>query len=1123
MRKYLIAMILVVALIPAALALMQSSGPTIEITGINPTELPRTSVTVSVLDSVNQPVDGLTIEDFAIRGELADRARIVSVSRINTDNLPLSVVLVIDVSSSMSGTPIEAARAAARLFVDALNPIDEVAILTVSNQVTLIQDFTSDREALFNAIDTLPVGGETALYEGALAGVQLAAESPSPRRVVILLSDGQQYTTLLSGSRATRDAAATEARNRGVPVYTVGLGFGIDRSYLQQLSQSTNARNYESPQPDELEAIYAELAALLRSQYEIVIDSDLPLDGTEYALELEVTTPEGTRSASGTLRAPVPVPIVRLPQIEGEISELTEVTAVVLADDGIESVAVLVDDQPQITLTEEPYTYIIDPVALSPGAHTIAFVATDTNGDSGSAVAEFTVAPLPSQVTITGLPDNGIITEVTTVTLDISGQTPPVSAEFTLNGESTALDEPPFAFTIDPFTLPPGPAELRVEVENAGGATAEAVAPFTVAGLPPVFEVSGLNVGDELADRAEVSVEVISSQAPIQTITYAINGQAIPASEDDVLALEAFDLAPGDNTLSISVTDSLDQTATRTIAFIVAPLPPRVTIEGLNVGETLDSDREVTVDVVGQTNIVNITISIDGQDMLTRIESPLTYTIDVLSLAPGGHILAARAITSNGQSASANIAFAIAEGPSLTATALAIPTDTPTFTPSPTETPTPTPTETPTATPTLDLTATAVEVTAAAIAVATGDALALIETSTVEAIAMGATATVEAGFAVATVTAEAEESAATVTAEAGFIAATSTLEAALSLTPLIPTETPDPAEVTRAALATESALATATADAVRTQALVDVATRAAVATLEIQRTALAMAGATATEDFNATQMALTAQAQLITATAEALATATTEAELLVTESALATATTEAELLATESALATATTEAELLASESALATATADFALTLTAQVEGTATESALLLAQQEALATEGAQATATEAAVLTATTIAQVTADAALTLTIEAQTLLTLTAEAEATVTGEAEAALTLTSEAEATQTLAALIVPTSTDEPTDEPTEEATEAPSATPTSAAVAQVQASATPTPTDAPLTPIPTATAVGTLIPLQAESVPGVNDALPILIIALIVVLILLALFLVLSRRRRSRA
>ncbi|MBZ0288739.1 MAG: VWA domain-containing protein, partial [Anaerolineae bacterium] len=425
MKKALLIVVLVlVALIPVA-AMQEAPAPRLEITGVNPTSLPTVVVTANVYDNLGQPVAGLTADNFRLTGPVADLGTITSVRQVEDANLPVAVVLVIDVSTSMDGRPFEQAKEAARAFVNTIRDNDPVAIFAFSTRVQLVQDYTTDKATLLAAIDALPIGGQTSLYEAAFVGVQKAAEAESPRRAVILLSDGAQYDE--SGPpRAARGDAASEAVVRGVPVYTIGLGYGTDRTFLIDLAQSTNARNYESPTPDQLEQIYRELAALLRSQYEIVITANVPADGTEYDLQLEVTTAQGTAANSAVLRAPIPVPIIRLPELSEPISEPTEIAATILADDGVSTVEIALDSQPATTLIAEPYSVVIDPVALAPGQHTLVFTAFDATGDSSSAALNFEVAPLPSVITLTTpLPDDEL-RERFASGLTITGQTPPM-------------------------------------------------------------------------------------------------------------------------------------------------------------------------------------------------------------------------------------------------------------------------------------------------------------------------------------------------------------------------------------------------------------------------------------------------------------------------------------------------------------------------------------------------------------------------------------------------------------------------------------------------------------------------------------------------------------------------
>ena len=150
---------------------------------------------------------------------------------------------------------------------------------------------------------------------------------------------------------------------------------------------------------------------------------------------MNVTSGENSAAANTVLRTPIPVPIVRLSDVPSEpIEEITTVTADVLADDDITEVTFIAGEQ-TVTLTDEPYEFSIDPIAFLPGDYSLIAAVEDENGDLGSADATFTVAALPSEVIISpDLTTLGEIDEETTITLDVSGQTPATNIEYSLMG-----------------------------------------------------------------------------------------------------------------------------------------------------------------------------------------------------------------------------------------------------------------------------------------------------------------------------------------------------------------------------------------------------------------------------------------------------------------------------------------------------------------------------------------------------------------------------------------------------------------------------------------------------------------------------------------------------------------
>ncbi|MDE0328552.1 MAG: VWA domain-containing protein, partial [Anaerolineaceae bacterium] len=586
---------LALLLVSASLA-QETPGPRIEITGVNPGGLPRVGVMINAFDNLGQPLPNLTAEDFHVTGELAPHARVSSVvSFSDPEAVPISAMLVIDVSTSMAGEPIEKAKEAAAAFVNSMAADDPVAVLTFSSRVNLIQGFTTNREELLAIIDSLAYGGQTLLYDATLQAIAITAAIDNPRRAIILLSDGVHYDDQ-DRSRVNRAQANLTAVVEGVPVYTIGLGYGADRTYLEQISTDTNAFFSESPSPQELNDIYTGLADLLRTQYDITLDVDVPLDGRVWQLELEVDTPWGAVRSSGRLRAPVPVPVFNFAPIDQPVSEPLEIMPDIVADDGIASVAVAMDDERPETVAGPPFTVLVDPVTLSPGDHSLTFSATDRDGDSGSATLEFSVAALPPEVRLEPEP-GGELAEAQTYTLEVGGQTPLDSANWRLDDGSAHPLDAALEFTIDPHTLEPGEHRLQLEVTNTGGVTSRPDYFFTVPPLPIRFEIEGLEEGDLLEDSAEIGVSVLSSQFPVTDVEYTLNDVPLP-DVDDRISLHAAELVPGAARLDVLVRNAGGQVETDSLEFEVARLPIRFEIEGLEEGDLLEGSAEIGVSVL---------------------------------------------------------------------------------------------------------------------------------------------------------------------------------------------------------------------------------------------------------------------------------------------------------------------------------------------------------------------------------------------------------------------------------------------------------------------------------------------------------------------------------------------
>lgn len=176
--------------------------------------------------------------------------------------VPLRVALVIDRSGSMGQQPMAEARNAAANFVDLMNidpalgdESDEATVIVFDRAAHVLTPFSTNRQQLLTAIESIQSGGGTAIDAGLnLAAQQFALSPPtvSSQRLIILLSDGQSNVPAAL-------SAADQAKAEGIRIVTVALG-AADRQTLSQIA-SSEADFYETGDPATLVEIYAEIAA----------------------------------------------------------------------------------------------------------------------------------------------------------------------------------------------------------------------------------------------------------------------------------------------------------------------------------------------------------------------------------------------------------------------------------------------------------------------------------------------------------------------------------------------------------------------------------------------------------------------------------------------------------------------------------------------------------------------------------------------------------------------------------------------------------------------------------------------------------------------------------------------
>lgn len=126
------------------------------------------------------------------------------------------VMLAFDVSSSMRGERMAAAKTATSAFVGGLPAEVKVGLLTFSTSARTLVRPTTDRSALITAITGLRAGGDTALYDGISKAVAVLRDSERAR--IVVLSDGEDNNSAANLSQLLKQLDTT-----GIAVDAVAL------------------------------------------------------------------------------------------------------------------------------------------------------------------------------------------------------------------------------------------------------------------------------------------------------------------------------------------------------------------------------------------------------------------------------------------------------------------------------------------------------------------------------------------------------------------------------------------------------------------------------------------------------------------------------------------------------------------------------------------------------------------------------------------------------------------------------------------------------------------------------------------------------------------------------------
>ncbi|MBX3064962.1 MAG: VWA domain-containing protein [Anaerolineae bacterium] len=207
-------------------------------------------------------------------------------------------------------------------------------------------------------------------------------------------------------------------------------------------------------------------------------------------------------------------------------------------------------------------------------------ITLDAGGASGSIV--YTAPDLYPTITLEGVPSDPI-SEPTGIKVNVNAPRQVDSVSATLDGQEIVLATPLIGSDgttfsgvggLDPYALTPGSHTIEVKASDKAGGSRSTTLEIEVAELPIQFTVNGVRNGETIRESSRsVSVKVEKTQAPVQSVTLAVDGKQVveaTAAPYDLL-VNVLELGAGSHELVVTVTNSAGSSTTQTFTISVDP------------------------------------------------------------------------------------------------------------------------------------------------------------------------------------------------------------------------------------------------------------------------------------------------------------------------------------------------------------------------------------------------------------------------------------------------------------------------------------------------------------------------------------------------------------------------
>lgn len=199
---------------------------------------------------------------------------------VRTTSDEQDIVLVLDVSGSMSGTPMTETKKASANFINTILDEDaSIGIVTYDDSSYMLSDFSVNKSSLTNAVSNIYDGGGTNIEAGLAEARSMLNTSGAKKKIIVLMSDGEPNEGKEGDALISY---ADEIKDDGIIIYTLGFfeSLGSYKSSAQILMEgiASDGCHYEVASADDLVFFFEDMADQINGQKYIYIRIACPVD-----------------------------------------------------------------------------------------------------------------------------------------------------------------------------------------------------------------------------------------------------------------------------------------------------------------------------------------------------------------------------------------------------------------------------------------------------------------------------------------------------------------------------------------------------------------------------------------------------------------------------------------------------------------------------------------------------------------------------------------------------------------------------------------------------------------------------------------------------------------------------